>query len=649
MSSEDENVVHVGVGVPTKKRRMQRACDICRQKRSDGLRTSSKSCTYCVENGLECAYSGAQTTTILEARLAATEKLVKQLSSESGNSSPPSGSRTWSKDSPVLQTTTAAIATSDSALGPGVELAAMTIRTINDPPPVPHDDDLAFVDLAKDMQNLKVTNDRDRFMGKSSGALFIKAATKLKEGYTDESEWRSERRKEYWTSMPWKRTITQDSKPCYVFPPPDVVSDLIELYFENMNVYLPLLHRPTFEHAVADNLHLRDDKFAANVLLVCAVASRFSNDPRVFDADSPLKCGWKYFSQVSPAVEDLVFATPTLYDLQYYCLAIQFLDASAPQAPWTLIGIGIRIAQDVGAHRQQPSMRPTVDSELWKRAFWVLIFYDRITSCILGRPCALQNDDFDIELPTECDDEYWEPADPAQAFRQPPGKPSRTAFFIALLRLNNILASSLWILYSLNKTRAKFALRDDLWESHLVAELDSALNKWVDSIPEHLRWDPNRADPVFFRQSAALYAGYYHVQMTIHRPFIPVIRTAAPTALPSLAICTNAARSCAHVADVSCRRMGGTPVVILIQAVTTAGVVLLLNVWSGKRTGLAPHMNTTIDEVHKCMRAIRVCEGRWQMAGLFWDILTELANVGQVPLPNPSPPARSEITQSEET
>lgn len=28
-------------------------------------------------------------------------------------------------------------------------------------------------------------------------------------------------------------------------------------------------------------------------------------------------------------------------------------------------------------------------------------------------------------------------------------------------------------------------MRDDNWEEHIVAELDSALNEWVDLIPSH--------------------------------------------------------------------------------------------------------------------------------------------------------------------
>ncbi|KAJ6556980.1 fungal-specific transcription factor domain-containing protein [Mycena vulgaris] len=647
MSSEERDSPESAT-VPAKKRRIQRACDLCRQKRRacDGLRMSGRKCTYCIENGMECIYSGAVTTTkrksytdVLEARLALTENLLRKLSTETGRSPGTSGSSEWCKDSPIVQHAKSRA----PALGPGVELAAMSLRALNEAEISPQEEDLAHLALVSDMQDLSVGHTSERFLGKSSGAMLIKAAADLKASASGpDSQFSAPwglRRMEYWTSTPWMQT--PEMRPRYTFPAPDVLSALVGLYFEHNNIYIPLLHRPTFERAVAEKLHLRDDTFGANVLLVCAVASRFSTDPRVFDASAPLTCGWPYYSQVSTSL-DHMFVSPTLYDLQRYCLAIQFLEGSAPQANWVLIGVGIRLAQEAGAHRRQQGAQ-TVVSELWKRAFWVLVCYDRLVSTSVGRPCAIQYDDFDIDLPTECDDEYWEHEDPAQAFRQPPGTPSRVAFFNSFLRLNNILAFSLRILYSLNKAKDLLAVRDTHWEEHLVVEFDSALNKWIDSIPEHLRWDPHREDLTFFRQSVALYCGYYHVQMTTHRPFIPMLRQAAPTALPSLAICTNAARSCSHVADVSCRRMDGTPAIILLPSLTTAGVVLLLNVWSTKRTGLAPHMNTTITEVHKCMEAIRVCEERWQMAGLSWDILNELASVGSVPLPPHPPPARERV------
>ena len=58
----------------------------------------------------------------------------------------------------------------------------------------------------------------------------------------------------------------------------------------------------------------------------------------------------------------------------------------------------------------------------------------------------------------------------------------------------------------------------------------------------------------FLNQSAFLYTTYYFLQITIHRPYIPLPRKPSPLSFPSLAICTNAARSCIHVLDVQYNR-----------------------------------------------------------------------------------------------
>lgn len=53
---------------------------------------------------------------------------------------------------------------------------------------------------------------------------------------------------------------------------------------------------------------------------------------------------------------------------------------------WLLISIGMRKAQDRGAHRRKVyKSKPNADDELWKRAFWVLLAFDRIIGTSLGR------------------------------------------------------------------------------------------------------------------------------------------------------------------------------------------------------------------------------------------------------------------------
>lgn len=79
---------------------------------------------------------------------------------------------------------------------------------------------------------------------------------------------------------------------------------------------LPLLHRPSFERAVAEDLHFRDHKFAGVVLLVCAIGAHWSTDTRTrIKPDLKYSNGWKYFSQV-PLLRKSWLNPPSLYDIQ---------------------------------------------------------------------------------------------------------------------------------------------------------------------------------------------------------------------------------------------------------------------------------------------------------------------------------------------
>ncbi|KAK7052653.1 Zn(2)-C6 fungal-type domain-containing protein [Favolaschia claudopus] len=668
MSSNEEEYGHEAHR--GKKRRLQRACDVCRRRKSrcDGSQVAGDRCTTCTDANLECTYIESTTkrpppksyVDSLESRLQHSEALVRQLRAELASTPYSTSDSARSSNSPPDTTgtsdTSSTLSTSSQPLdGSTASLFIMrtALRSLAAPPPPPHADDLEHIDLVRKLEKLSVGMMREhRFIGKSSGAMLVKAAIDLKadvkreereealaqspvpsiedkdkSGSEDDGVAWTSRRLQYWQWKPWENTTrrTHDFK----FPPAELMAELIGLYFTHQNIYLPLLHRPTFERNVSEGLHLRDDGFAATVLLVCAIGSRWSGDPGIVAAG--LARGWDWFDQV-PLVGNHLFGQATLYDLQYYCLAVMFLDgSSAPQACWTLIGVGLRLAQDIGVHRRKARIEiPTVEGELYRRAFWILCYLDRMVSSGMGRTCAVNYDDFDIDPPIEVDDEYWE--DPVHPFQQPPGVPSTVTFFNTLMRLNHILAFSLKILYSLNKVRVFFSVTD-AWEESAVAELDSSLNNWRDRMAEHLRWDPNRKEQVFFDQSVALHCAYYHLQILIHRPFIPMLRKSAPTALPSLAICTNAARACANIVDIQKQRNRSFPAVINLPATFTAAIVLLLNVWSGKRTGLVSDPSREMANVHKCMEVVRLCEDRWHAAGLFWDVLAELASVGQLSLP----------------
>lgn len=64
-------------------------------------------------------------------------------------------------------------------------------------------------------------------------------------------------------------------------PPTDLAHTLIELFFANVNIHFPLLHRPTFERQFREGLQFHDAWFSCLCLSVFAVASRWCSDIRV--------------------------------------------------------------------------------------------------------------------------------------------------------------------------------------------------------------------------------------------------------------------------------------------------------------------------------------------------------------------------------
>ena len=104
---------------------------------------------------------------------------------------------------------------------------------------------------------------------------------------------------------------------------------LVDLYFVNLNPLVPLLHRPSFERKIAQGVHIRDPAFGTAYLLVCAAASRYSDDSRVLldgvkGEMAELSAGWRYFQQVQ-MVRRTLLGSPSLEDLQTYVVGVAFV------------------------------------------------------------------------------------------------------------------------------------------------------------------------------------------------------------------------------------------------------------------------------------------------------------------------------------
>jgi hypothetical protein len=156
---------------------------------------------------------------------------------------------------------------------------------------------------------------------------------------------------------------------------------------------------------------------------------------------------------------------------------------------------------------------------------------------------------------------------------------------------------------------------------------------------------------VFFLQSVHLYTQFYDLQIAIHRPFITPFKP-SPHSFPSVAICANAARSCAHIIDRVSHRYPRRTVPFLIARPMAffwrAGVpadayaqrpafisviVLLLGTWNARRSNISINIDREMADVYKCISFMQGIEEHWNPAGRIVDVVSKLAEVGDMPLP----------------
>lgn len=248
--------------------------------------------------------------------------------------------------------------------------------------------------------------------------------------------------------------------------------------------------------------------------------------------------GFDFFKSGSNS-GSLSLSSSTLYDLQSSALSIIWLcGAASPISAWAAVGFSIRRAVDVGAHREVRSRwsRSPLDDQLRKRAcesylpvsvrddtdvavssVFALYGLDRelfaatsatklilrragILSSILGRPIAIHDDDIDLKLPyavlpspndekltrsllrLDISDEAlddWNVKGLVAGIPPAPSIPTEISGTVCLYRLQHIMGKAFSTI---------FLTRNRRGNADSVAELDSLLNEWLASIPEHLRW-----------------------------------------------------------------------------------------------------------------------------------------------------------------
>ncbi|KAF8320309.1 hypothetical protein DL93DRAFT_2052668, partial [Clavulina sp. PMI_390] len=406
------------------------------------------------------------------------------------------------------------------------------------------------------------------------------------------------------------------------FPAEELARKLIDNFFNNRNSMLTyILDKEEFYRRYANGDHHREDDYAALLLMVFAIGSRFTrkSDPATYKQhDDVLTAGDGYIELAEPYYR--MFQSPvTLEELQGMSMLgfFQYLSGRSHPA-WIIVGIVLRLGFDVGAHRKRPETT-TKQAEYWKRTFWYLFPFPRVrfycAALAILLTLVVSSTSFDLDFPAPIEGEDA----PLDAFR-------------AHLELVRIMDYTMRALYSIKKPYMLEGLLKEEYDQTLVAELDSALNEWFENIPEHLQWDPEHPPTGDnLELSVQLYINAYNISQLIHRPFIPAPGTTSKLAIPSLAICTRAARACSNILNVA-RIHKLTLLPGTIPSAFASSITLIISAWSALRGGSKLNYNTHILDVDKCLRYMMLVEDVYPIAGRQVDILREIADLAGMDL-----------------
>ncbi|SNX81420.1 related to transcriptional activator acu-15 [Melanopsichium pennsylvanicum] len=445
-----------------------------------------------------------------------------------------------------------------------------------------------------------------------------------------------EARPEYWT-VP-SGFIDPPGDPANVssvWPENDLAEKLIDAYFGRMNRDFPVVNEAQYRHEYIKRPELRQDpEWLALSFCIFMVGSLYVFDDRVRAvADDAHSRGMHWWQAAKLLVYRNYRVAKPLVQVQCMLLSTIFqlgLPIAASLA-WLHLGGAIRVLLDIGAHRKQAAKKlrmSRIDQETSKRIFWVAYSLDREFASNLGRPIMLQDEDIDVELPIEIDDDLlFNTPDDQPLPKQPADKPALIYGFLCSLRLDEIVGRTLKTVYALHKTKVRFGIASKEWDERLVTEIDSALNNWLDTVPSHLRYDPHETNDEWLMQSSLLYSKYYNCQLLVHRPFIPVKKSANENSIlnfPSLAICTNAARSISHLLqslkDRDLQIQGG--ILVAFRSVSASSILLMV-VWGAKRSGGRVSSSASTD-LRRSIDVLQSMETHWQFCGKAVDFLESL-------------------------
>ncbi|KAI6773087.1 hypothetical protein HG530_004045 [Fusarium avenaceum] len=213
-------------------------------------------------------------------------------------------------------------------------------------------------------------------------------------------------------------------------PPDDLVDSMVNIYFNQIHPWIPMLHEPTFQGLLSD----RSGRARVSTILhaITSLCIRFSDDPRLQNspelrAQYSTSCRQTVIlaSMESFSVENLQAMTICAFDI---------IGSGRGPSAWSIVGSMSRTVEQLRLSTEQeeeetqscqsrskaliervaflPPASTWAEVEERRRIFWNVFLMDRFCSICTGWNLSLTSADVTRRLP--CEGAIWETGEPSQ-------------------------------------------------------------------------------------------------------------------------------------------------------------------------------------------------------------------------------------------
>lgn len=584
-----------------KRRRIARACDMCRKKKikCDG---KMPKCSHCENYKTECIFTpmekkrappkGAKYIEGLENRLGRMESLLRLsglLAEDDGGrtdlgtlekklaerqsqqprstvTSPQESQHSSSRGGAQPVQTPVAATPQDQQTGPQGQGANVSSPDGPNTSKNPFNKDPKEVDALADQMCSLITNQcgETRYIGSSSGfSIFSPKGIQWVNEKTGDSSFQhmiaqaTAEDKTGWDH--WRPEVFNDLFARRVFKPLPGRQEcyaLLKDYFENFNCMFPLFHEPTFMHLVDKHYSLdpyEGSGWWASLNVALAIAHRLRVMSNVVGQEEDDQA-WGYLKNAMAVFTELTMRNTDLLSVQALLGMALFQQGTPnPQPSFFLVAAAIRLAHSIGLHKRGSGFNLNgVENEQRKRVFWIAYLLDKDICLRSGRPPSQDDDDMNVELPSE------DPPDNVgniPLVKEVDGKKTMNLFRL-MCTFAQIQSRVYKQLYSVKASR-----QSDGELLNTIGDLDAQLEEWKDSIPIDFRpeHEINAAHTPLILHVVVLHFAYYNCLTTIHRMSVHHgywtsrlsdyaiqglnARPLNPRVFMSAALCVNAART----------------------------------------------------------------------------------------------------------